>query len=104
MKRLKKDDMVVVTAGKDRGRQGKILGFSHEGQRVLVEKLNMVKRHTRPSQANQLGGIVEKEAGIHISNVMLLTAEGNPTRVQFKVRENGIKARYSAKYDTFIDA
>jgi large subunit ribosomal protein L24 len=94
--------MVRVMAGKERGKEGKVIGFTHKGDRVLVEKLNMVKRHQRPTQTNQLGGIVEKEAGIHLSNVMLLTTSGQPTRVQFKDRD-GKKVRYSAKYDEYID-
>lgn len=102
MKRIKKGDMVRVIAGKEKGREGKVLGFTSNGQRVLVEKLNMVKRHQRPTQANQMGGIVEKEAGIHLSNVMLLTPSGRPTRVQFR-EQDGKKVRYSAKYDEYID-
>ena len=73
MQRIKKGDIVRVTAGKARGKEGKVLGFSHKGERVLVEGLNIVKRHTRPTQTNPAGGIVEKEAGIHLSNVMPLT-------------------------------
>ena len=102
MKRIKKGDMVRVIAGKERGKEGKVLGFTSGGDRVLIEKLMMVKRHQRPTQANQMGGIVEKEAGIHLSNVMLLTPSGRPTRVQFRERD-GVKVRYSAKYDEYID-
>ncbi len=103
MQRIKKGDMVRVVAGKERGKDGKVIGFSHGGDRVLVEKLNIVKRHTRPTQSNQLGGIVEKEAGIHLSNVMLLTPDGKPTRVQYRMTDDGRKVRYSAKYDVYID-
>ncbi len=63
MNRIKKGDNVQVIAGKERGKQGKVLGFTHDGQRVLVETLNIVKRHTRPTQTIPQGGIVEKEAG-----------------------------------------
>jgi len=106
MKRLQKGDLVRVVAGKEKGKEGKILGFT-KGGRVLVEKLNMVKRHQRPTQSNQLGGIVEKEAGIHASNVMVLTPAGHPTRVQF-VREtddsgNTTVRRYSKKHDEYLD-
>tara|TARA_B100000674_G_C37540275_1_gene778001 strand:- start:77 stop:388 length:312 start_codon:yes stop_codon:yes gene_type:complete len=103
MKRIKKGDMVRVMAGKERGKEGKVLGFNKDGSRVLIEKLNMVRRHTRPTQANQTGGIIEKEAGVHVSNVMLLTPEGKPTRVQFVTNEEGQKVRYSKKYDEYID-
>lgn len=103
MNRIKKGDIVRITAGKERGKEGKVLGFTHGGDRVLVENLNMVKRHTRPSQANMAGGIVEKEAGIHISNLMPLTPGGQPTRVQFRTNEEGQKVRYSAKYDEYLD-
>lgn len=103
MNRLKKGDTVKVIAGKEKGSEGKILGFSHKGQRVLVEGLNIVKRHTRPTQNNPQGGIVQKEAGIHVSNVMPMTSAGRPTRVQVQVQEDGTKARYSPKYDEILE-
>jgi large subunit ribosomal protein L24 len=103
MKRLRKGDMVRVIAGKERGNEGKVLGFNKDGSRVMIEKLNMVRRHTRPSQTNRTGGIIEKEAGVHVSNVMLLTPEGKPTRVQFVTNEEGQKVRYSKKYDEYIE-
>ncbi len=102
MNRIRKGDTVRVIAGKERGKEGKVIGFTHDGQRVLVEKLNIVKRHTRPTQTNQMGGIVEKEAGIHISNVMPLTPSGQPTRVQF-VERDGKKVRFSKKHDEILD-
>jgi len=103
MKRIKKGDLVKVIAGKEKGKEGTVLGFNSKGDRVLVEKLNMVRRHSRPSRANQLGGIIEKEAGIHLSNVMLVTPGGQATRVQFRVNEEGEKVRYSKKHDEYID-
>ena len=102
MKRIKKGDNVRVIAGKEKGREGKILGFSNSGERVLVEGLNIVKRHSRPTSTNPQGGIVEKEAGIHVSNVMPLTPGGAATRVQYRV-EDGQKVRYSAKHDEALD-
>ena len=78
MNRIKKGDTVRVIAGKEKGREGKILGFSNNGERVLVEGLNIVKRHTKPTTASPQGGIVEKEAGIHVSNVRPLTPSGDP--------------------------
>jgi large subunit ribosomal protein L24 len=98
MNRIKKGDTVRVIAGKEKGREGKILGFSNKGDRVLVEGLNIVKRHSKPTNTNPQGGIVEKEAGIHVSNVMPLTPGGEPTRVQFRT-EDGQKVRYSTKHD-----
>jgi len=103
MQRIKKGDKVRVLAGKDRGKEGKVLGFTNNGKRALVEKLNLVKRHTRPTATNQAGGIIEKEAGIELSNLMPLTPSGKPTRVQFRVNTEGKKVRYSAKYDEYLD-
>ena len=94
--KLKKDDTVVVIAGKDRGRQGRILRVLPSSNRVIVERVNMIKRHTRPNPSKNIaGGISEREAAIHISNVMLVDpdrntrtrigrrrdSEGNPERV-----------------------
>jgi len=103
MQRIRKGDKVRVTAGKDKGKEGKVLGFTNDGTRALVEKVNLVKRHTRPTQSNQAGGIIEKEAGIDLSNLMPLTPSGKPTRVQFKTNAEGKKVRYSAKYDEYLD-
>jgi large subunit ribosomal protein L24 len=97
--KLKKNDLVVVIAGRDRGRQGKILRVLPAEERVIVERVNMIKRHTRPNPSKNIaGGISEKEATIHISNVMLVDpdrnvgtrigrrrdSEGNPERVAKK--------------------
>jgi large subunit ribosomal protein L24 len=103
MNRIRKGDTVRILAGKERGKEGRVLGFTKDGSRILVEKLNMVRRHTRPTQTNRTGGIIEKEAGIHASNVMLLTPSGKPTRVQFVTNEEGQKVRYSKKHDEYID-
>jgi large subunit ribosomal protein L24 len=97
--RLKKNDTVVIIAGKDRGRQGRILRILPGSNRVIVERVNLIKRHTRPNPSKNIaGGISEKEAAIHISNVMLVDpdrnvgtrvgrrrdSEGNPERVAKK--------------------
>ncbi len=103
MNRIKKGDKVRVLAGKDKGKEGKVLGFTKDGSRALVEKLNLVKRHTRPTASNQAGGIIEKEAGIELSNLMPLTPSGKPTRVQFRINAEGKKVRYSAKHDEYLD-
>ena len=76
-KRLKKGDLVEVIAGKDKGKQGKILEVRINAGRVLIEGLNRVKKHTKPSQTNPTGGIVDKEAPLHISNVMLVDPKTN---------------------------
>ena len=87
--KFRKNDLVVVIAGKDRGRQGKILKILPAANRVIVERVNMIKRHTRPNPSKNIaGGISEKEAAIHISNVMLVNpATGKGDRVGFKFLE-----------------
>jgi len=83
--KIKKGDRVVVLAGKDKGRQGSVLKVLPKDNRVFVEGLNMVQRHTRPSQSDPQGGIKNKEASIHLSNVAIVDSAGKPTRVGFKV-------------------
>jgi large subunit ribosomal protein L24 len=93
--KLKKDDQVVVVSGPAKGSKGKITRISRKHDKVYVDGVNMVSRHTKPSMQNQDGGIVEKHMGIHISNVMLLDPKTNkPTRVGFKV-EGGKKVRFA---------
>lgn len=89
MQKIRKDDMVIVIAGKDKDKTGKVL--SVKDNKVVVEGVNVVKKHTKPNQMNQNGGIVEKEAAIDISNVMLLV-DGKATRVGFEVKD-GKKVR-----------
>src|ERR1700722_7096052 len=83
--RIKSDDQVIVISGKDRGKRGKILRVEPKKERVFVEGLNIVKRHQRPTQTaagQQAGGVIEREAPIHVSNVMLIDPkDGKPTRV-----------------------
>jgi large subunit ribosomal protein L24 len=96
--RIKKGDLIQVVAGREKGAQGKVLRVYPHKRRVVVEKLNLVKRHTRPGQAHQQGGIIEKEAPLDISNVMLVDpSDGKPTRVGIKVLEDGRKVRYSKR-------
>jgi large subunit ribosomal protein L24 len=83
--KIKKGDRVVVLAGKDKGRQGAVLRVLPKEDRVVVEGLNMVQRHTRPTQMDPQGGIKNKEAAIHISNVAIVDSNGKPTRVGFRV-------------------
>ena len=84
--KIKKGDRVVVLTGKDKGRQGQVLRVTPKDSRVLVAGINMVKRHTRPTQTDPQGGIKNKEASLHISNVALLDPKsGEPTRVGFRI-------------------
>lgn len=82
--KIKKGDTVKVIAGKDNGKEGKVLAVNVKDNTVIVEKVNMVTKHSKPSAANQAGGITTKEAPIHVSNVMLLVG-GKATRVGFKM-------------------
>ena len=83
--KIKKGDRVVVLTGKDKGRQGNVLKVFPQEQRVLVEGLNIVQRHTRPTQFDPQGGIKNKEAPIHVSNVAVVDSNGKATRVGFRV-------------------
>ncbi len=96
--RLKKGDTVVVISGKDKGKQGKITKILAEDDKVVVEGVNLVKRHTRPTPRNQSGGIIEKEAPIFACKVMPVDPKtGKGTRVRFKIEDNGKKIRVAAK-------
>ena len=100
MKRIhvKTGDTVYVVNGKERGKTGKVIKVLKDKQSAIVEKLNIVKRHTRPTQQNPTGGIVEKEAPIHVSNLMHYdTSVDGPTRIGRKVLGSGEKVRYSKK-------
>ncbi len=101
--KIKKGDMVEVIAGKDRGRRGKVLRVDPGRNRVVVEGVNFVKRHTRPNPSKNIqGGIVEREAPIHVSNLMVVSPEsGRPTRVGYSILEDGRKVRV-AKVDGAI--
>jgi len=100
---IKKGDTVVVIAGKERGKEGVVLQVNRKSDRVLIEGLNIVKKHEKPSAANTQGGITEKEAGIHISNVMLVSG-GKATRVGRKLDEKSGKIkRYSKKTREIIE-
>jgi large subunit ribosomal protein L24 len=102
--KLKKDDIVEVIAGREKGKKGKILAlFPNEGK-VTVEKLNMLKRHTKPSAQNKQGGIVEKEGTLSISNVLLVCDKcGKGVRVKRKKLEDGKRVRICVKCGDLID-
>lgn len=104
MAKIKKGDEVIVRTGKDKGKRGTVLRVL--GERVLVENVNKVKRHTRPNPArNVTGGIVEKEASIHISNVALYNASAKKgERVGYKSLEDGRKVRYLKGSGEVVDA
>jgi len=92
--KIKKGDRVVLLTGKDKGRAGQVTKVLPKDERVFVSGLNLVKRHTRPSQADPQGGIKTKEASVHVSNVAIVDSKGKPTRVGFRV-EDGKKVRFA---------
>jgi large subunit ribosomal protein L24 len=103
MNKIKKGDNVVVLTGKDKGRTGTVLEMVTKTDRVLVQGINMVKRHTKQSQANE-GGIIAKEATIHISNVALADPkDGAATRVGIKTNDDGKKVRFAKRSGDLID-
>ena len=99
--KIKKGDTVKVIAGKDKDKEGKVIAVDTKNHRVLVEGVNMVTKHTKPSAANQQGGIVETEAYIAVSNVMYLH-KGQPTRIGFKMDVDK-KVRFAKKTGDVID-
>jgi large subunit ribosomal protein L24 len=107
--RIRADDEVIVISGKDRGKRGKVLRVEPKKNRLYVEGLNMVKRHQRPRQvagaqrAEQVGGVIEKEGPIHISNVLLIDpTDGRPTRTGIE-REDGKRYRLARRSGTRLD-
>jgi large subunit ribosomal protein L24 len=102
--KLKKDDTVIVIAGKERGKTGKVVRVFAEKDKVIVERVNMIKRHRKPQGPQSPGGILEKEAALHISNVMLICPSDNtPTRVGRRRLENGKWVRVSRRSKQDID-
>ena len=110
MARIRKNDTVIVTGGKDRGKTGKVLRVDPAKQRVYVEGLNLVKRHQRPQQvrdaqrAQSVGGVIEKEGPIHVSNVALLDPkDSRPTRVGIEIGDDGRRRRVARRSGTVLD-
>jgi large subunit ribosomal protein L24 len=109
--KIRSGDRVQVISGKDRGKTGRVMRVDPPKERVYVEGLNMIKRHTRPQQAAgtssqtaaQLGGVIEREGPIHISNVMLLDAKGKPTRVGIERGEQGERVRVAKSSGARLD-
>jgi large subunit ribosomal protein L24 len=104
MSTIKRDDNVMVITGRDKGKKGRVIRVFPEADRALVEKINMVKRHSKPSQQLPQGGVVEKEAAIHLSNLMVVCNKCNkPTRVGVKNLAEGKKARICRKCGEILD-
>ena len=104
MGRIKRDDVVLVIAGKDRGKQGQVRQVFPRENRVTVQGVNMIKRHMRPRAMGTQAGIIEKEAPLHVSNVMLICKScGKPTRVGTRVRPDGVKTRICRRCGEDID-
>lgn len=102
MMKIKKGDTVRVIAGASKGKEGKVMDVDHKNGKVMVEGVNVVTKHAKPSASNPNGGIINKEAFIDASNVMLVV-KGEATRVGFKVDENGKKVRVAKKSGAVID-
>ncbi|MFH1414898.1 MAG: 50S ribosomal protein L24 [Elusimicrobiota bacterium] len=97
MLKIKKKDNVIVTAGKDKGKQGEVIKVFEKTKRVLVSKINIIKKHARASQSNP-GGVMEKEAAVHISNLQIVCSKcSQPTRIRFDKLEDGEKVRVCKK-------
>ena len=101
MLKIKKGDTVKIITGKDKDKEGKVLSIDRKNNRVIVEGINMVTKHTKPSQENPNGGIIQKEAALDISNVMYVH-KGKATRIGFKL-ENDKKVRYAKSTGEVID-
>jgi len=102
--RIRKDDTVVIITGKDRGKKGKVRRAFPDEDRVVVEGLNMIKRHSRARRATRQAGIIELEAPIHVSDVMLVCNRcGDPTRINFRFLDDGKKVRICNSCGEVID-
>jgi len=102
--RVRKGDTVMIMTGKDKGKSGKVLEVDRSKHRVLVEKLNIIKRHMKPSQQHRQGGIIEKEGPIQLSNVMVVCQNcGKTARIGMRLLEDGQKLRYCKKCGEVID-
>jgi large subunit ribosomal protein L24 len=102
---IKKDDKVKIIAGKDSGKIGKVIKVNRKKQRILIENINIIKRHSRPSAQNRQGGIIESEAPIHLSNVMLMCNKCvKPVRTKVQQLDDGKKVRVCRKCNEQIDA
>ena len=104
MARIRKGDQIVVISGKEKGKIGRVLRVFPQKQRAIVERVNFVKKHTKPSQKNQKGGIMEREAPLHTSNLLLYCARCEKgARIGFKMLENKTKVRYCKRCNELVD-
>jgi large subunit ribosomal protein L24 len=102
--RIRKGDVVVVIAGRDRGKSGKVLSVDSGAGKVVVEKVNMIKRHTKPNQKVKQGGILEREAPFSVSNVMYLCpVTQKPTRLGVRTLDGGRRVRFSKKSNDSVE-
>ena len=102
---IKKDDKVKVIAGKDRGKIGKVLSLKNKNNRIIIENINMMKKHARASAKHRQGGIIEREPPIHWSNVMLMCSKCvTPVRIKMKRLDDGKKIRVCSKCNEIIDS
>ena len=99
--KIKRDDKVIVIAGEHKGSEGKVIRVMRDQNKAIIEGVNMIKKHAKPSAQNPQGGIVEKEAPMHISNLSLTTAEGEATRVGYR-EEDGNKVRFAKKNNELV--
>ncbi len=101
---IKKNDTVVVIAGKEKGKRGRVLSVYPQKDRLLIEKINIIKKHMKPTRKQAQGGIIEKEASIHMSNVMLVCPKcSKPTRIGNSILQDGRKLRICKKCGEVID-
>ncbi|MGA0373420.1 MAG: 50S ribosomal protein L24 [Flavobacteriaceae bacterium] len=99
--KIKRDDKVLVIAGEHKGSEGRIVKVIHDQNKAIIEGVNVIKKHTKPSAQNPQGGIIEKEAPIHISNLSLVTSNGEATRVGYRL-EDGKKVRFAKKNNEIV--
>ena len=100
--KIKKGDNVQIISGNDVGKSGRVIKVFPSANKIIVEGLNMVKKHARPTQENPQGGIMEKEASIHMSNVMLIVG-GKPSRIGYKILDDGKKVKFAKRNDEVIN-
>ena len=102
--KIKLNDQVEVIAGKDKGRVSKVIKVLQSENKLLVEKVNVIKRHTKPNNTNQQGGIIEKEASLHISNLMIICNKcAEPTRIGKRILDDGSRVRVCKKCSEILD-
>tara|TARA_B100000579_G_C22780722_1_gene829146 strand:- start:287 stop:598 length:312 start_codon:yes stop_codon:yes gene_type:complete len=99
--KIKRDDEVMVIAGEHKGSKGKVIKLIRDQNKAIIEGINLIKKHAKPSAQNPQGGIVEKEAPIHISNLSITTAEGEATRIGYRF-EDGKKVRFAKKNNEVV--